>query len=117
MLILILLLSVAAVSLSANEAATNICNTPLEAGRCRAIHIRYGYDSKIGQCRKFTFGGCNPSANNFLTQKACEEATAGCSHKASLSVSTTKTGKAPHIKSPAGKNKAATDFTKRRADV
>nr|VZI31815.1 unnamed protein product [Spirometra erinaceieuropaei] len=81
MLILILLLSVAAFALSANEAATNICNTSLEAGRCRAIHIRYGYDSKIGQCRNFTFGGCNPNANNFLTQKACEEATAGCSHK------------------------------------
>ncbi|BHF80334.1 inhibitor [Sparganum proliferum] len=123
MLILILLPLVAAVVLAANKAAANICNTPLEVGKCRASYIRYGYDSSIGACRRFTFGGCKAKANNFRTRKKCKKATSKCKrrvrhlHLTAPFVSSTKNAKGLHNKFPAGKNKAAADSAKRRADM
>ncbi|XP_038071675.1 boophilin-H2-like [Patiria miniata] len=47
------------------------CLEPLERGRCRARMPSWGYDSDLGQCVKFIYGGCGGNANNFATAEEC----------------------------------------------
>ncbi|BHF79906.1 zinc-containing alcohol dehydrogenase [Sparganum proliferum] len=59
----------------------DICNMPIERGRCRASIDRYGYDKETGECKEFTFGGCGGNENNFYTQEECERAASRCLNK------------------------------------
>ncbi|CDS36963.1 trypsin inhibitor [Echinococcus multilocularis] len=49
----------------------NRCNLPISSGRCRGYFLRYGYDSKTDECRRFVYGGCRGNRNNFFTYKEC----------------------------------------------
>ncbi|CAC5396232.1 unnamed protein product [Mytilus coruscus] len=51
---------------------TDVCRLPSETGRCRASIPRWFYDYNNGQCRQFTYGGCEGNQNNFDTQQECE---------------------------------------------
>nr|VZI47250.1 unnamed protein product [Spirometra erinaceieuropaei] len=59
----------------------DICNMPIERGRCRASIDRYGYDKETGECKEFSFGGCGGNENNFSTQKECDRAASRCLNK------------------------------------
>ncbi|GAV03191.1 hypothetical protein RvY_13653 [Ramazzottius varieornatus] len=41
-------------------------------GPCRAAFTRYYFDVAAGQCKQFTYGGCEGNANNFQTLEDCE---------------------------------------------
>ena len=51
----------------------NPCYQPLDAGPCEAIVIRYLYDPKSGDCKKFHYGGCKGNENNFVTYEECQQ--------------------------------------------
>ncbi|GFR66508.1 tissue factor pathway inhibitor [Elysia marginata] len=63
--------------LSVNGQQPNFCRLPSETGNCRAAIPRYFYDTAVGKCRQFTYGGCGGNANNFATLAACR-ATCTC---------------------------------------
>lgn len=50
----------------------DVCSLPVEIGLCKASLSRYFYDSKLGKCINFNYGGCQGNGNNFFTKKACE---------------------------------------------
>nr|CAH8840426.1 unnamed protein product [Trichobilharzia regenti] len=52
----------------------SVCFQKMEDGPCRAIHPRYYYNSTVGSCLMFHYGGCHGNQNNFLTKEACQEA-------------------------------------------
>ncbi|XP_030062120.1 trypsin inhibitor-like [Microcaecilia unicolor] len=47
------------------------CTLPIEPGGCKALYIRWAYDSEQGHCVPFNYGGCRGNANNFLTEEEC----------------------------------------------
>ena len=44
-----------------------------EVGPCRNFIEKYYFDTKLGKCRKFIFGGCSQNDNNFNTLIECEK--------------------------------------------
>ncbi|ETN75237.1 Kunitz/Bovine pancreatic trypsin inhibitor domain protein [Necator americanus] len=42
-------------------------------GPCKALLPRWGRDPKTGKCRKFNYGGCQGTRNNFETKSECKE--------------------------------------------
>ncbi|XP_031770909.1 spondin-1 isoform X4 [Apis florea] len=55
------------------EEAEKICNEPMEKGRCNSNIIRVYFDKQTGQCRRFSYSGCDGNRNNFETEKYCNE--------------------------------------------
>lgn len=51
----------------------NICRLHPDKGHCKARILRYYYDTKLGDCYPFTYGGCGGNGNNFATWKKCLE--------------------------------------------
>ena len=47
------------------------CSLPPKTGPCEALIPRYYFDSSTGLCKNFTYGGCQPNANNFKTIEEC----------------------------------------------
>ncbi|CAH8838466.1 unnamed protein product, partial [Trichobilharzia szidati] len=47
------------------------CFQRMEEGPCRALVPRYYYDSIVGSCAQFQYGGCGGNQNNFFTQEKC----------------------------------------------
>ncbi|CAF0945237.1 unnamed protein product, partial [Brachionus calyciflorus] len=47
------------------------CSFIPDKGPCRGDHERWYYDSKIGQCKTFSYGGCMINKNNHLTENDC----------------------------------------------
>ncbi len=50
----------------------DLCEQPVETGRCRARFPRWFYNKDSGMCETFTYGGCGGNKNNFPTQQDCE---------------------------------------------
>jgi len=48
------------------DASTSVCILPKQPGLCKAYIPRYYYDSKLGMCKKFIYGGCGANGNNFV---------------------------------------------------
>ncbi|KAL5967703.1 Kunitz-type U19-barytoxin-Tl1a [Taenia solium] len=53
-------------------AARSHCYQPTERGRCRAFMPSWGYDSELGRCRRFIYGGCGGNQNRFSSKHKCE---------------------------------------------
>ena len=58
----------------------DICRQSAETGPCRSTKTRYFYDVSVGECRQFTYGGCNGNANRFLTLDNCRAVCSGVDH-------------------------------------
>merc|ERR1711894_258010 len=43
----------------------------VEHGRCKAFHTKWYYNSDIGACEVFVYGGCGGNANRFDSYKEC----------------------------------------------
>lgn len=50
----------------------DVCSQPLEAGDCDAYVINYGFNSTLGQCQAFYYGGCGGTDNRFNSSDECE---------------------------------------------
>ena len=49
-----------------------MCMLPKEKGPCHDDQDRYYFDTEIGKCAKFLFGGCYGNLNNFESLDECE---------------------------------------------
>ncbi|VDK38780.1 unnamed protein product [Dibothriocephalus latus] len=80
MLILLLLSSVAVVSLgTVAEAAESVCNLPLDKGEQSVDWgAKYGYNPDEKICELFNYGGKGGNANRFETMEECEKASRLC---------------------------------------
>ena len=57
-----------------------VCELPLLPGICDAALPRVYFDSSVGQCKDFIYGGCGGNANNFRNGEECEELCGGISY-------------------------------------
>ncbi|CAH8499259.1 unnamed protein product [Heterobilharzia americana] len=51
----------------------SICYYRLDEGPCRALVPRYFYNSTVGKCEMFKYGGCEGNENNFFTEEECNK--------------------------------------------
>uniref|UniRef100_A0A1I8EMT4 Kunitz/Bovine pancreatic trypsin inhibitor domain-containing protein n=1 Tax=Wuchereria bancrofti TaxID=6293 RepID=A0A1I8EMT4_WUCBA len=51
---------------------SDICQLPKERGPCDQYELRFYYNSRLGECKYFFFGGCDGNANNFERVEECE---------------------------------------------
>lgn len=49
------------------------CDLPIDPGECRAVILRFAYNSVTQDCEPFVYGGCNGNANNFATLEECKK--------------------------------------------
>ena len=49
------------------------CSLIADKGPCHGDYKRWHFDTKIGQCKSFSYGGCFKNKNNFLNQEDCVE--------------------------------------------
>ncbi|XP_019853361.1 PREDICTED: uncharacterized protein LOC105313106 isoform X2 [Amphimedon queenslandica] len=54
------------------------CTLAPERGPCTASISRYHYNGTSQTCQQFSYGGCFPNENNFLTQHDCEDKCSDC---------------------------------------
>jgi papilin len=47
------------------------CSAIPRRGPCRGDHQRWYYDSKLGKCETFSYGGCVKRKNNHLSENEC----------------------------------------------
>uniref|UniRef100_A0A915Q1L3 Uncharacterized protein n=1 Tax=Setaria digitata TaxID=48799 RepID=A0A915Q1L3_9BILA len=57
---------------TATDSVTDICKLPKERGPCDRYELRFYYNSRLGECKYFFFGGCEGNANNFERAEECE---------------------------------------------
>lgn len=60
------------------------CRLPSDAGECRVAEARFFYNSEVGTCQLFTYGGCGGNENNFRTREDCEQSCLNSQHTCSL---------------------------------
>ena len=49
-----------------------MCMQPREVGPCTEYVEKYYFNTLLGQCENFYFGGCNPDDNNFDSLYDCQ---------------------------------------------
>ncbi|GIX87999.1 papilin [Caerostris darwini] len=65
-------------------AQEDTCRLPAEVGTCHAHMERYYFDHEQGRCLKFIYGGCGGNANNFETERECENSCLRAAEKPEL---------------------------------
>lgn len=56
------------------EQSHHHCLVPKKVGPCRGSFPRWHYNALTEKCEKFTFGGCHPNRNNYLSEEECKQA-------------------------------------------
>ncbi|CAB3399020.1 unnamed protein product [Caenorhabditis bovis] len=54
-----------------SDVQVNVCASDIDVGECSGVFPRYAFDKTIGDCRKFTYGGCGGNGNNFASAQEC----------------------------------------------
>ncbi|MDI3284036.1 BPTI/Kunitz domain-containing protein [Polyangium sp. 15x6] len=54
------------------QPARRICLQPIVSGPCRAAFRRYAFNSAVGRCVPFMYGGCQGNMNNFESMRLCQ---------------------------------------------
>nr|AFM89998.1 alpha-1-microglobulin [Callorhinchus milii] len=49
------------------------CRLPIEIGPCKIAVDLWAFDSVLGKCKPFIYGGCQGNGNKFYSLKECEE--------------------------------------------
>ncbi|XP_063792292.1 protein AMBP [Pseudophryne corroboree] len=49
------------------------CRLPIVTGPCKVSQNRWAFDSTVGKCIAFQYGGCKGNGNHFYTEKECKE--------------------------------------------
>ncbi|KAI7793234.1 alpha-1-microglobulin [Triplophysa rosa] len=49
------------------------CRLPIDSGPCKASLDLWAFDSSVGKCVSFKYGGCKGNGNRFYSQKECNE--------------------------------------------
>lgn len=49
-----------------------VCKLPMEVGTCIGAFQRFFYDTSMGKCRPFDYGGCRGNQNRFDTLDECQ---------------------------------------------
>ncbi|XP_072218787.1 papilin b, proteoglycan-like sulfated glycoprotein [Leuresthes tenuis] len=62
---------------SADSLTGNKCSQPRDEGPCDTWMVRFTYDSVMGKCTEFWYGGCHGNANNFMSMEACQRECGG----------------------------------------
>ncbi|GMS79468.1 hypothetical protein PENTCL1PPCAC_1643 [Pristionchus entomophagus] len=65
-------LAVPAPRAAAPSGPVNRCSLPKEIGQCRALIPSFYFDSAIGRCAAFNYGGCGGNANRFGKIEECQ---------------------------------------------
>nr|CUU99551.1 hypothetical transcript [Hymenolepis microstoma] len=55
-----------------SDAKVNICQMPIDSGKCNGKLIFWGFDYPSRKCRPFVYGGCGGNGNRFITKDQCE---------------------------------------------
>lgn len=55
-----------------NLVQQKVCLLPRDPGPCEALIPRWYYNSRVGKCLRFTYGGCQGNGNNFKTKRRCQ---------------------------------------------
>jgi hypothetical protein len=55
-----------------NKQNDKACQLPKKTGLCRAMMKRVYFNSEIGKCEPFVYGGCQGNENNFMSVEECE---------------------------------------------
>lgn len=50
-----------------------MCRQNRERGNCHNYVIRWYYETKNQECKKFVYGGCGGNLNNFKSSDTCEQ--------------------------------------------
>ncbi|XP_022911513.1 papilin isoform X2 [Onthophagus taurus] len=50
----------------------DVCSLPKDVGPCRALLPKFFFDTSIGQCAPFYYGGCEGNGNRFSTAEECQ---------------------------------------------
>lgn len=58
-----------------------ICGLPPVTGKCRAIMLRWYYNTQTCSCQMFLYGGCGGNGNKFNTLEQCQSQCDVCSLK------------------------------------
>ncbi|KAK3538062.1 hypothetical protein QTP70_027413 [Hemibagrus guttatus] len=56
------------------EQSHHHCLVPKKVGPCRGSFLRWHYNALTEKCENFTFGGCHPNRNNYLSMNECIQA-------------------------------------------
>ncbi|KAL4617374.1 protein AMBP isoform X3 [Arapaima gigas] len=49
------------------------CRLPMDSGPCKMYEDLWAFDSVMGKCVPFKYGGCQGNGNKFYTQNECQE--------------------------------------------
>ncbi len=50
----------------------DVCSLDIVIGPCEAYMPSWGFDTEIGECVFFDYGGCEGNGNRFATEDACK---------------------------------------------
>lgn len=57
-----------------------LCGAEPDVGPCRAMFPHWYYDSSVGSCKGFTYGGCRGNKNNYVSEQSCMDTCTGEQH-------------------------------------